>query len=184
MINFGKKYTEQDLIADCKKGKRQAQQKLYELYSSKMLGVCHRYLPKIEEAEDVMIHGFMKVFTHLESYQGAGSFEGWIRRIMINESLTALRKKQNIYFEPVETAFTELDNQSTDLNLQMDDLMNIINTLPTGYRTVFNLYAIEGYSHKEIGEMLGITESTSKSQLNRARTMIQKKIAELTKIEC
>jgi RNA polymerase sigma-70 factor (ECF subfamily) len=168
-------HTEADLINDCLKGKRVAQETLYQQYSPTMFATCMRYLGNDTQAEEVMIAGFLKVFSHLEKYKHEGSFEGWIRRIMINETLTVLRQRK-IWVEPIENAKYISSDSYTDMNFAAEDLMKLIENLPTGYRAVFNLYAIEGYSHKEIAEMLGISESTSKSQLSRARVMLQKAI--------
>ena len=122
----------------------------------------------------------VKVFEKLEQYNGEGSFEGWIRRIMVNESLMYIRKHKNMSLEvEVEKAEMKPDYQSLESTLETDDLMRLITELPVGYRTVFNLYAIEGYSHKEIAEQLGINENTSKSQLSRARKYLQNRLAEL-----
>lgn len=177
MLNFRKSYSDEtELIKDCKKGVRKAQKALYEKYSAKMLSICCRYLKNEAEAEDVMVTALMKVFKHLDSYQGKGSFEGWIRRIVVNEALTALRKKKNTYFEEIENADYYPEYQLTESHLEADDLLKMVANLPTGYRTVFNLYAIEGYSHKEIAEQLNISVSTSKSQLNRARNLLKKTI--------
>ena len=177
MLKLIRSYQEKDaieqLISDCKKGKRTAQQQLYTRFSGKMLGICLRYLGDPDDAEDVMVTAFMKVFTHLDTYKGDGSFEGWIRRIMVNEALTELRKKNKLHFEPVEAAHYTADGQAQENSMEAEELLKMVQSLPSGYRTVFNLYAIEGFSHKEIAESLGITESTSKSQLNRARNMLK-----------
>lgn len=170
--------TEQNLIRACKKQSREAQRLLYERYAPKMLGVCRRYLRNTEDAEDILVEAFFKVLTKIEQYKGGGSFEGWIRRIVVNESLMFLRKKHNFHLT------VELDtvdaptacNAEDDLAAQ--DILNLLNTLPTGYRTVFNLYVLEGYKHREIAEILGISINTSKSQLilakKRMREMLQK----------
>ncbi len=164
---------ETDLIADCLAGKRNAQEVLYKKYSSKMLAICTRYLPDRAEAEDAMINAFIRVFGQLENFRQEGSFEGWIRRIVVNEALAMLRKKSKMQLEPAENADYHADYQIEETGLEASELLEMVQKLPTGYRTVFNLYAIEGYSHKEIAEMMGISESTSKSQLNRARNMLK-----------
>ena len=174
---------EQQLIAGCKKGNRLAQRELYEYYSRRMLAVCLRYVNDKETAKDLLQDGFVKVFTCLDSYSGIGSFEGWIRKIFVNSALEYLRKSD------VLRESSDLDNlpelvqpdSSAISNISATELMDIIKRLPAGFRTVFNLFAIEGYSHKEIGEMLGITESTSRSQYTRARQLLQKQIANLYK---
>lgn len=180
MLRINKSTSEEALIGDCRKGKPSAQQQLYERFAGKMLGVCYRYIHDREEAEHVMIGGMVKVFEKLEQYQGDGSFEGWIRRIMVNESLMYIRKNKNMSLEvEVEKADYEPDYRTLESHLQASDLLALIAELPVGYRTVFNLYAIEGYSHQEIGEMLGINENTSKSQLSRARKYLQNRLENL-----
>ncbi|GAB1445823.1 hypothetical protein MASR2M41_15510 [Flammeovirgaceae bacterium] len=134
------------------------------------------------EAEDVLVVAFTKVFEKIDQYKAEGSFEGWLRRIIVNESLTYLRRNKNMYLETeIEKVdqspnFSQLEN-----NLEVDDLLKMVGELPTGYRMVFNLYAIDGYSHKEIAEQLEISESTSKSQLSRARVLLQRKLSMLEK---
>ncbi len=144
-----------------------------------MLGLCRRYVRGLPEAEDVMINGFMKVFSKIDLFEGKGSFEGWMKRIMINEALGYIRKNRAMYLETdIEAADKEPDFDKLSTELEARDLLNMINELPGGYRTIFNLYAIEGYSHKEIGELMNISENTSKSQLSRARMHLQKKLME------
>ena len=173
-LKIQKSITEEELIAKCRKGNSSAQASLYEKYSGKMFSVCLRYIKEQNEAEDTMIQGFMKVFNKIDQFKEAGSFEGWIRRIMVNESLTYLRRNKNMYLEvDIEHADRTPDYNSLDASLEVEDLMNMVRELPMGYRTVFNLYAIEGYSHKEIADSLDITVNTSKSQLSRARKMLQ-----------
>ena len=156
-----------------------AQTWLYEKFSSKMLAVCIRYVGDKMEAEDVMIDGFMRVFDKIDQFTFQGSFEGWIRKIMVNEALMYVRTKKMIIVD-LEYAIEEPNESSFSTDLEAADLMKLIEELPIGYRTVFNLYAIEGYNHLEIGEMLGISEGTSKSQLSRARAILQ---ANLKKLE-
>lgn len=172
---------EQQLINECKKGNRLAQKELYDKYSRKMMGVCLRYINEKETARDILQDGFVKVFTSIGTFSGIGSFEGWIRKIFVNCALEFLRKSD------VLREATEWDNitepvpagDSVISELSAADLMKLIQELPTGFRMVFNLFAIEGYSHKEIGDMLNITESTSRSQYTRARQLLQKKVKEL-----
>jgi RNA polymerase sigma-70 factor (ECF subfamily) len=167
--------TEETLIDQCRQGHRQAQRDLYNRYSGTMLAVCSRYLSEKEAAEDVMIGAFMKVFTKIDQFKNEGSFEGWIRRIMVNEALTYIRKNKQMYLQTdLEEAYREPDYAILDNHLHAEDLMKLIAQLPVGYRTVFNMYAIEGFSHKEIAEAMGISENTSKSQLSRARALLQK----------
>lgn len=127
------------------------------------------------EAEDILVTGFMKVFDRIDQFKGEGSFEGWIRRIMVNEALTHLRRNRSVYLETeIEQADREPDYNRLDDHLEAEDLLKMIEALPPGYRIVFNMYAIDGYSHKEIAEQLGISENTSKSQLSRARSFLQR----------
>jgi RNA polymerase sigma factor (sigma-70 family) len=183
LFGFKKTYSEKDLVQDCLAGKKAAQQALYDRYSPTMFATCLRYIGNEMEAEEIMVNGFLKVFANIASFREDGSFEGWIRRIMINEALTALRKRRLSWIEPLENARHQAVYADSDLQFEAEELLQMIDELPTGYRTVFNLYGIEGYSHKEIAEMLEITESTSKSQLNRARAMLQKMIQKSAEIE-
>jgi RNA polymerase sigma-70 factor (ECF subfamily) len=168
---------ELELISACRQGSVRAQKLLYERFAGLMLTVCLRYLRQRADAEEAMLTGFVKVFRALEQYRHEGSFEGWIRRIMVNEALGQLRRK-----EPLHLAIDDMvtDVPSTQATAESDmaaaDLMQLLSELPAGYRTVFNLYAIEGYTHPEIGEMLGISEGTSKSQLSKARAMLQRRL--------
>jgi RNA polymerase sigma factor (sigma-70 family) len=171
--------TESDIIKGCLKGERKAQQHLYESYSKKFLAICVRYVKDKDLAEDIMIEGFMKIFEKLPQFESKGSFEGWMKRIMVTQSLLTLRNNRNLNMEVHVETHMEMADSGYELNhLEAADLIQLIQELPVGYRTVFNLYALEGYSHAEIGDLLGITESTSKSQLNRARNVLKQKIAE------
>ena len=170
---------QESLISGCIKKQRLAQREVYNWLAPKMLALCRRYIKDVNEAESVMITGFMKVLDKIEQFSGEGSFEGWVRRIMVNESLLYIRKNKGMYIEvDIEYANTEPNYTLASENLEADDLLNLINGLPIGYRTVFNMFAIEGYSHKEIAESMAISENTSKSQLSRARKMLQKQIIE------
>lgn len=172
---------ELQLIASCRKGERRAQKELYETYSRKMMGVCLRYVNDRETARDILQDGFVKVFAGMDSYTASGSFEGWMRRIFVNCALEYLRKSD------VLREATDLDNtaelihpdSSVISDMSAEELMKLVRELPVGFRTVFNMFAIEGYSHKEIGEMLNITESTSRSQYTRAKQLLQRKINDL-----
>lgn len=176
---INKSITEEDLIQACIKQNNKAQRELYEKYSRKMFSVCLRYVKDKSEAEEIMIGGFIKVFDKINQFHYEGSFEGWIRKIMVNEALGYLRKNRNMYLEvTIDHANKEVDAQYMENHLEADDLLKMIQRLPPGYQTVFNLYAIEGYSHKEIAGMLSISENTSKSQLSRARVLLQKYLAE------
>lgn len=166
--------SEEQLVKACQKADPKAQKRVYEKYAPKMLAICKRYLADEMEAEDIMIEGFMKVFNKIDSFKLEGSFEGWIKRIMVNEALMSIRsKKREGYSVELDTAQYEIEPHLTPNNLEADELIKIIESLPTGFRTVFNLYAIEGYSHAEIAKELNISEGTSKSQLSRARVILQ-----------
>lgn len=169
--------SEEKLIRDCMKGKPSAQRDLYNRHAGLMYGICLRYLKEPYLAEDVMITGFTKIFEKIDQFRFSGSFEGWMKRIMVNESLSYIRKNKYMYLEvDIEKAEREPDYSMLTDQLEAKDLLKLIQDLPVGYRTVFNLYAIEGYSHKEIAEQLGINENTSKSQLSRARALLQKNL--------
>ena len=168
-------HQQNDLIALAVQQNRHAQQQIYEKYSPKMLGVCRQYIRDIHAAEDVMITAFMKVFSNLKHFENKGSFEGWIRRIMINESISYIRaKKQLSFIEDMPYADSGFNN--IESGLSVDDIQSLIDNLPDGYRMIFNLYAIEGFKHREIAEILGISEGTSKSQLSHARKLLQEQI--------
>jgi RNA polymerase sigma-70 factor (ECF subfamily) len=171
---------ETEIIKLAVENNRQAQQQIYSRFSSKMLSVCRQYIKDIQLAEDVMITAFMKVFTNLSKFENRGSFEGWIRRIMVNECISYLRVQKKVKFTEeeiyVEESFNEIDSQFT-----VEQIQFLIDALPDGYRMIFNLYAIEGYKHHEIATMLGINEGTSKSQLSHARKMLQTQITILKK---
>lgn len=170
---------EDELIKGCQRRDRTAQQQLFDLYSSKMYGICYRYVRGSAEAEDIMITAFTRIFEKINQFKGEGSFEGWIRRIMVNESLTWLRKSRTMYIETdLEQADYEPDYDRISDHLEAEDLLAMIGQLPAGYRIVFNMYAVDGYSHKEIANHLGISENTSKSQLSRARVHLQKMLAQ------
>lgn len=184
MLQIKRSKSEEGLIAACRKGDSKAQRDIYEKYSPAMFAVCRRYVIELQEAEDVLICGFTKAFQKIEQFNGQGSFEGWVRRIIVNESLTYLRRNKSMYLEvEIEKAGREPDYQQLDNNLEVEDLQKMIDQLPMGYKTVFNLYAIEGFSHKEIAGKLGISENTSKSQLSRARVYLQKLLLELERCE-
>jgi RNA polymerase sigma-70 factor (ECF subfamily) len=175
IISFYK--NEKQLIKKSASGNREAQRRLYEKYSPKMLGVCRQYIKDVHFAEDVMVNGFLKVFTNLDSFRHEGSFEGWIRRIMVRESISYLRKKQFVVYD--DEVLDKHGNQNFSFSISDMDVEHIqvlIDGLPDGYKTVFVMYAIEGYKHKEIAELLNISESTSKSQLFKARRMLQEKL--------
>lgn len=164
-----------EIIAKAVANDRQAQQKIYSQFAPKMLSVCRRYVKDIHHAEDLMITAFMKVFANLKTFEGKGSFEGWIRRIMVNECISFIRVQKRIGFLEdefyVEDTFNNIES-----GLSVEDIQALIDDLPEGYKMIFNLYAIEGYKHREIADMLGINEGTSKSQLSHARRILQEQI--------
>jgi RNA polymerase sigma-70 factor (ECF subfamily) len=164
-----------ELIAMALENNRQAQQKIYSQFAPKMLGVCRQYIKDIHHAEDLMITAFMKVFTNLKNFEHKGSFEGWIRRIMINECISFIRVQKKVGFLEDEFYLEDTFN-NIESGLSVDDIQSLIDKLPDGYKMIFNLYAIEGFKHKEIADMLGINEGTSKSQLSHARRILQEQI--------
>lgn len=169
--------TETQLIAALRRGEGRAHKVVYERFSGRMLAVCMRYCANRDDAEEVMIDGFMRVFEKINQFREDGSFEGWIRRIMVTESLMFLRRNKQWRQEiPIDDVTVEPDYTWADTAIHENDLLRMVNQLPDGYRTVFNLYAIEGYSHAEIADLLGISEGTSKSQLSRARAILQASI--------
>lgn len=174
---------EKDLIKGCLEGNRTCQKDLFELYAPKMMSVCRRYARHHLEAQDMMQEGFIKMFKNLDKFSHQGSFEGWLRRIMIN---TALKKISRKSFKNEEIGIADHYDNSVDetvvAKMSADELLEMVEELPEGYRLVFNMYVMEGYSHKEIGETLNIGESTSRSQLVKARRILQNKILESQKI--
>lgn len=166
------------VIQGLKKEDRKVQQWLYDKYSPVLLGICRRYVKTLEDAEDVLIDTFFKIFTNIHQYQGAGSFEGWMKRIAVNESLMLLRKKHNFKMT-VEISNIDISSPSKALqSLQEADVLALLEKLPTGYRTIFNMYVIEGYKHREIAEELGISINTSKSQLILAKKRLRSLLSE------
>lgn len=168
------------LIQACKKGDRAAQRALYDRLAPRMFPLCIRYIGDRTLAEDILQEGFITLFTKLGSYKGDGSFEGWARRIFVTTALMDLRKKDALKMseelDAVRGMKTEITGQVE--NIGYKELMELVMSLPTGFRTVFNMYAVEGYSHREIAEILGISEVTSRSQFSRARALLQSKIKE------
>jgi RNA polymerase sigma factor (sigma-70 family) len=170
---------EEELIKGCLRRERVAQQQLFDQYSSKMYSLCYRYVRHAMEAEDILVTAFTKIFDRIGQFKGEGSFEGWMKRVVVNEALTYLRKSRTMYLETdLEQADREPDYDRLSDHLEEEDLLKMIQELPAGYRLVFNMYAIDGYSHKEIADQLGISENTSKSQLSRARVYLQKLLLE------
>src|SRR5687767_12742335 len=168
--------TDEELVKGCIANNPLAQKLLYERFSRKMMGVWLRYADDRDEAEDILQNASIKVFENIDTFKGSGSLEGWVRKIMVNTALNNYRQnkasRQKVDLDSVEYMIPG-DNHSSD-TLDAKELMKVIQRLPVGFRTVFNLFAIEGYSHKEIAEQLNISEGTSKSQYSRARTYLQK----------
>ncbi len=175
------KHTLEDLLEGCKAGDRKSQEMLYNACSSKMLGVCMRYAKDHFEAEDMMQTGFIKIFKKINDFRGDGSFEGWMRRIMVHTSIEFYRKNlRSLNVVDIDESHEQSATTAFDMSsINVKDLMRLIQNLSNGYRLVFNMYAIEGYSHKEIAEQLGITEGASKSQLSRARAILREQILNL-----
>jgi RNA polymerase sigma-70 factor (ECF subfamily) len=170
----------EDIINGCLKGDGKSQNELYRLVSPIMYGLCLQYAGDEDEAKDIMQEGFIKVFRKIEQYSGKGSFTGWIRRIMINTALEKYRTKVNMQSidERIASEDEIVDDNILE-SLTAEEIIRLIQQLSPQYRLIFNLYAIEGYSHKEISEMTGISEGTSKSNLSRARAILQKKVMEI-----
>ncbi len=168
---------ESELVKECLKGKQDKQERLFELFAPKMLGVCYRYASSREEAEDFLQEAFITVFRKLHQYKGDGELGAWIHRIVVNTSLNCIKAKHRFTTGTNIIPIDQLpDNTALQNPANEKDLMELVHQLPTGYKTVFNLYAIEGFSHNEIGEMLNITASTSRSQFMKARKMLMKKL--------
>jgi len=171
-----------EIIALALENNRQAQQRIYSQYAPKMLSVCRQYVKDIHHAEDLMITSFMKVFTSLKNFENKGSFEGWIRRIMINECISFIRVQKKVSF--LEDEYYREDTfNNIESGFSVADIQSLIDGLPEGYKMIFNLYAIEGFKHREIADMLGINEGTSKSQLSHARRILQEQINKLKNYE-
>lgn len=177
--------TEDELIQGCIRGDATCQKEVFHRYASHMLGVCNRYARNPADAEDILQDGFIKVFNKIHQFKSEGSFEGWIRRIMVN---TALKKYSLRRFEKEVSGYDITDKDESSLEptaynyLTEKDLLHLINNLPDGYRMIFNLYVIEGYQHEEIAVMLKIQPGTSRSQLVKARAMLQKQILQSQKV--
>lgn len=177
---------ELQIIAGCKEQKREAQKMLYEKFSRTMYSICLRYCSDTDSAQDLLQDGFMKVFSNINSFENKGSFEGWLKRVFINLALENLRKKKNLIqsSEDIQNLPDVVDDSTEDdqmYRISEAELLKMIQELPRGYSAVFNLYAIEDYSHKEIAEMLGISEGTSRSQYVRARQLLQSKVNQYIK---
>jgi RNA polymerase sigma-70 factor (ECF subfamily) len=168
-----------DLIKECISGERRAQKQLYDKYSAKMYAVCIRYMGNSDDASDILQDGFIKVYKNLEKFRGEGSFEGWLRRIFANTAIEQLRKKKLNFSTSDKEEQIEFKAPGAIDKLSEKDLLKIVSELSPGYRTVFNMYVVEGYGHKEIAEIMNISEGTSKSQLARARMILQEKVKAL-----
>jgi len=175
-----------NIISGCLNGNRRDQELLYRRHSAKLYAVCLQYSGNDEEARDILQEGFIKIFANLIHYKFEGSFEGWMRKIMVNTALERYRSKYNLYRVDDIEALQEFDAEPDTedyAGLEASDLLEIIRELPPKYRMVFNLYAIEGYSHKEISKMVNISEGTSKSNLSRARIILQRRVSSYTGIK-
>ncbi len=173
---------EYQLVKDCLKQKPEAQRQLYEQFAKTMLGVCYRYTKSFKDAEDVLQDGFVKVFLHLRQYKQEGQLGAWIRRIMVNTAINFLKRnrkyRDEMYF--TEQSLHPVADDNPAIILQAKELADLIRQLPPGYQAIFNLHAVEGYSHVEIGEMLGISDGTSRSQYARARALLISWIEEIS----
>ena len=174
--------SEEKLIKDCIKHDRKAQKMLYDKYSHLLMGICFRYLHSRQAAEDVLQEVFVKIFKSIGQYEGKGSFEGWLKRITVNTAISYIRKNQKHDYQLDIQDVHETDFEGfsfKDSDFTREELFKVVQSLPTGYRTIFNLYAIEGYKHREIAEMLEVDINTSKSQFSRARKILQDKLLSL-----
>lgn len=172
--------TTEELLAGCRKGERVQQKRLYELFYGKMMPICLRYASNSEEAKDLLNEGFLKVFLNIHKYQPTYSLESWIRRIMVNNAIDNYRKtKKHRYQTDIDEVFDYSENESVTAMLSAEEILKLVQKLSPGYRTVFNLYVLEGYNHREISEKLGISEGTSKSNLSKARAKLQAMLKEL-----
>ena len=181
-------FDEKDILKGCREGKRSAQKQLYEKYASAMLAICLRYSKNRDEAEDLIQEGFLKIFQNINTFRNHGSLEGWIKRIMINHALNHYKKNRKMPFTEDVENINETEilyfNEEAENNepVPPETLLAMIQSLPEGYRMVFNLFVFEEYSHKEIAETMNFSENTSKTQLMKARRQLQKKIIEYTNL--
>jgi len=176
-VNKYQTLTQTELINRCLKNDRKAQRALYERFGPKMKMICLRYLIDKEMAEDALNRGSLKVFTKLDSFTGTGNFEGWMRKIFVNECLDANKVHKPSYSIAEETFLHDDAFNMTESKHETDYILRIIDSLPLGYKTVFNMVEIDGYNHKEVGEQLQITESASRSQLAKAKSILRKKLS-------
>lgn len=171
--------TEEELIQGCKENNRLHQEALYRKYSRKVYGICLRYANSEMEAEDTMQEIFIKLFTRIQQYKPSGSFEAWVKRVSINYSIEVYRKNKRLVFvETYEGTYEETYDTTVLQELSAAEITKLINKLPEGYRMVFNLFAVEGYTHKDIAELMGISEGTSKSQFSRAKSHLVRMLAQ------
>jgi RNA polymerase sigma-70 factor (ECF subfamily) len=176
---------DQQLIKLCARRDRKAQQELYDKYSGLLLGVCLRYAADRAEAEDILQDSFLKIFFNIKDYTGSGSFTGWLRKVTVNTAITHYHKNLKYRYHVDIEEFVSMETGTTSFEedfFNSEELIRVLNELPTGFRMVFNLYAVEGYKHKEIGEMLGIDTNTSKSQYSRAKAALRSKLETLGKL--
>lgn len=177
------KSTESELLALCKEGDRYACKQLFEMYSGKMMALCFRFARDRNEAEDILQEGFVRVFTKLNLFSGSGSFESWMKRVMINTALKYREKNINRHnYSELDKLHVFDDTPSIIEELSKEEILKLIQELPDGYKSVFNLYVLEGYSHKDIGHLLNIGESTSRSQLVKARNLLKQKLLNQIKL--
>jgi len=174
-VNYLLLMTEQAILIGCLQNDASAQRELFNRYSPKMLSVCYRFSQSREDAEDMLQEGFIKIFTQIHTFENRGAFEGWIRRIVVHTCINFLKKnkKFNTSIDLEHAGFLEVKEETIPSIMQAKQIIESIRLLPLGYKTVLNLYALEGYSHKEIAEMLDIEESTSRSQYTRAKSMLE-----------
>lgn len=177
--------TDEELISGCKNNHSASQKAVFDRYASRMLGVCHRYARNHADAEDILQESFIKVFGKISQFKGEGSFEGWIRRIVVHTAIkkySLMRYQKEQHSGDLKENAAMVSDPAAYQHLTEKDLLALINQLPDGYRLIFNLYVVEGYRHEEIADMLGIQPGTSRSQLVKARTMLQKQIIDLQKV--
>ena len=186
-MNLHQKDELDELISGCAKGERRCQQRIYEMMYGKMLGVCMRYTRDKDEAKDVLQDGFIKVYANIKHYNGKGSFEGWIRRIVVNTAIDYFRKNRSVnvtvdsdYVTKIGDEPVEQEEEGIYSNIKTDDIVREIQRLSPAYQTVFNLYVVEGYTHKEIADKLGISVGTSKSNLAKAKINLKKAFSHVT----
>lgn len=177
---------DKELIEKCRNGSRAAQWELYRRYSPLLFGICLRYSASRESAEDILQESFLKIYASIGDYEGTGSFEGWLRRITVNTAITCYHQNlKHMHHEDVDDYAQTIVSQEPNFDSQEfthEELLGVVNSLPDGYRMVFNMFAVEGFKHREIAEMLGIDINTSKTQFMRARLIVMKRLNELRKI--